>query len=418
MTFNSAHFILKLVNILILQAVFLFCSFHFANAQNPEVFLKLEKGDPYVSVYNKAGVNWKYCELNQKGECSEGIGWLDQDSKVWVAGPKVKATTKDPFTNQIVEEEYYPVQFAYKRMGKDEEGNDKLIEHVQGPIGYIDAAYVDFEQRAPLFSLPKEAQKTGALICPGKKAYLPQLEELTGALVLKSIEETASLLKDRIGFCVNLDADTDKKANLYDNVILKKLNRISPPKLKGENDQYITQEQLIDVDALARTLYGEMASCYKHGLHYPMAVARIALNRSEDGGRHPSFVQGRHLSEKPRLSRVVTTPSQFSIWLRKLNKKENPPLGMAMCPPREKTQKLWNGKKPSAQELAIWNHTVKIATEAVLFPNSFKKRTQELNQRFFYTSGMGQFYKMKKDHVKIEGRAVDKAQCMEIWNHK
>ncbi len=403
---------------LIIQVAAILCFISSAYGQEERrAYMNLEKGDPLVSVFRKPGLNWKFCQKNAAGECVDAMGWLDRKAKVWVTGPKIKVATPDPHTHEIVEEEYYPVRFEYQRMGKDKNGKDELVVREKGPIGYVDAAYIDFEQREPIYSSNKSPKPDSKACKFNSSSMKKNMEDFKCAVVQKNIETASEQIKSKVGFCGDMKDDDDHKANLYDNVILKKLKKVSVPKVKGEDNIPMTQEQMIDIDSLARTLYGEMASCYKHGLHYPMAVARVVVNRRNETKLHNLFIRGPHLAGKPVSAKVATSASQFSVWLRKLNGKKNHPLGMAMCPPRAPDQKLWTGIKPSAEELAIWNHTVKIATEAVLFPQSFKNRTEKLDQRFYYTSGMGQFYKMKKDSVQIEGRNLDKSKCIEIWNH-
>ncbi|MCB0370071.1 MAG: hypothetical protein KDD45_11765, partial [Bdellovibrionales bacterium] len=73
---------------------------------------------------------------------------------------------------------------------------------------------------------------------------------------------------------------------------------------------------------------------------------------------------------------------------------------------------------PSAEELAIWNNTLKIAIEAVKFPESFKDRTGGDRFKYlFYTSNTGKFYDMKQEHPKILGREFKKL-CLEFWKER
>lgn len=403
-------------SVLTAVVVLIVSSFGWSQVKGQQVYLKLEKGQ-LTTIYNKPGVTWKSCKKNKAGGCSEAIGWVDRDTKVWIAGEKVEAPTYDPFKDETVKEDFYPVQFEYSRTTKGGTVNKK-----RGDIGYIDAAYIETKRVEPIYpakkpdATPASTDKKPCLPTPDK----PEADFATVAWAthLRSIEETANLLKDKIGFCADLKSDRNTKANLYDSVILPQLQNMAIPKISGEGGKRISKAQLVDVDALARTLYGEMASCFKHGLEYPMAVARIAVNRTESTDYHSAFIQGPHSDKKSNLSRVVTSPNQFSLWLRKLNGKKNPPLGMAMCPPRDSKQKLWHGNKPSPVELQVWNQAVQIATEAVLFPSTFKSRTKKLDQRYFYTSGVGKFYRMQKVSAQIEGRSLNKSKCIEIWHDK
>ena len=57
---------------------------------------------------------------------------------------------------------------------------------------------------------------------------------------------------------------------------------------------------------------------------------------------------------------------------------------------------------------------MKIATQAVVQPKEFDRRTKEVSG-FFYTSGMGQFYKMDQVFPVVEDRQVVKNACLEVW---
>ena len=379
-------------------------------SQERRAYLQIEDDDPVVSVYSEPGLNWKYCKKNEKGDCEEGIGWLDKKSKMWVVGPKVKAETTDPFTNKKVIEEYYPIQFEYEREGK----NNYLNKKEKGPIGYIDAALVDFKPHKSIMKPPVTEKKH----CDSKsKMSALDLEDLKCALEFKSVEEASTLVRDQIGMCSTRKEDKGK-TNLYDNIILNKIMNQKPPAIRTEAGTTVSPEQLAAIDSLSRTIYGEMASCFRYGLEYPMAVARIAVNRAENQKRAKEFIRGDHHSSKLPLTKVVTSPTQFNAWLRKLNAdaNANPAMKMAICPPREGVPSKIDGKKPTAQELSVWKHTVRIATEAVLFPKAFKKRTDSIKDIYFYTSNMGKFYNMKMQKNRtIAGKPIEQTKCLELW---
>ncbi len=408
-----------------------------AASSSPEgraAHLVFESGDPYISVYAKPGENWKYCAKNDEGECKDAIGWLDQDSKVWVVGKKEKVETIDPFTNEKTTEEYYPIQFEYKRKYISQDGTVKELVHERGPVAYIDASYIEFKKYHKLYSKPGTpppssspspvpSDQGGGTCKLTSIGNLEKINDVKCAVEMNNILDTAQLLKDRIGFCANQRGDNPKgKYNIYDSVIIKKLRKYNVPRIKCENNQYMTQDQMINIDALARTLYGEMANCFKSGLQYPMAVARIALNRaqSEDHKEGKVFIDKSHVVDKPTLAKVLTSPKQFSVWHRIVKGRENPPLKMALCPPREAGQTLLDGHKPSKEELAIWNHAVQIATEAVLFPVSFERRTKQLSRNdYFYTSGLGSYGKMTRVRgLSIEGNPLSKTACIEVWRKR
>ncbi len=316
-------------------------------------------------------------------------------------GKPVKKIVTDPFSGKEVEEEYYPVKFEYTR-----KVGDKEYSKFKGPIGYVDAAYLGFEKQAPLL----QAEEVINPSC-GLKSNSQGLENAKNFIEDQCKEDTANIIKSKIGQCFSMASDT-KKTNLYDDVILKTIQDVKPDGLKAEDGRPVTNADLVAIDSLARTMYGEMASCYKHGLEYPMAVARIALNRIDN---EKLFVRGQHNQSKLPIAKVATSPTQFNVWLRKLNGDSNPSKEMALCPPRSPSQKLLNGRKPYAQELSIWNHTVRIATEAVLFPKGFKKKTEGVKDIYYYTSGMGKFYGMELQNRSIAGRKISKSSCVELW---
>ena len=97
------------------------------------------------------------------------------------------------------------------------------------------------------------------------------------------------------------------------------------------------------------------------------------------------------------------------------NGKKNGPLAHALCPPSDKNKPFWSGAKPSKEEQDIWENTLRIATEAVLFPKKFNARTSQLKQ-FHYTSGMDSFFGMKQVFPWIADRKVSKNACVQVWD--
>lgn len=91
----------------------------------------------------------------------------------------------------------------------------------------------------------------------------------------------------------------------------------------------------------------------------------------------------------------------------------NPVLPQALCPPAPQNPVMWSGKAPSPNEQEIWANTIRIATEAVLYPKKFKSRAPNLTQ-LFYTSDLGR-PKWKQVKPKVEGRSVNKDYCLMIW---
>jgi hypothetical protein len=178
---------------------------------------------------------------------------------------------------------------------------------------------------------------------------------------------------------------------------------------------------LVNIDALSRTIYSEMNECFDVGLEYPMAAARVAMNRAKDidkkEGNWQVFLKSWwHKEEKPTLAKALTADRQFSVWNYASGPKDKTIL-MALCPTRDLADaKNWKGGRPNKRDLSIWNQAMQIATDAVLYSCSFKAKTDEVKQRY-YTSKMNGFYNYKKASAppKIDGRKVDSFRCMYLW---
>ncbi len=382
-----------------------------------------------ITVFNKPGINWSTCtsqfdRLTKAQKCKEAVGWPSRDAKIKVISPPVKAKVFDPYTDQEVEENYVEVEFDYSRTGKDGK-----VHHQKGK-GFIELAYLSRSVRNPFYG----AQSTGAKQpdCDENKNPQAKLKELSKQLtpLAKSIEnlsisKKADEISKIVGFCP-LDPSTKTptysgKQNVYDHFVLPALTKKPVPKLRMENGETMTQAQLIEIDSMARTLYGEMAGCYKHGLQYPLAVAKIIQNR-KNSNRDREFIKPPQAPGKPKIAQVATTPSQFSMWHTSIAGKNNNPLRHGLCPPQKPGEPFWRSKSTPKQENDIWINTVRIATEAVLHPKEFERRTKEI-KGFHYSSGMANrpnawMKKMNQANPSVQGRKIERDACVEIWMEK
>ncbi|WP_413568353.1 hypothetical protein ACLWBD_12165 [Bdellovibrio sp. HCB117] len=377
---------------------------------NGKAYLDLEDGQ-IVSVFNQPGMNWKNCAGDAK---CKSVAWPDSSAQIEVVSPVKKMKVEDPYTGKLEMEEYVQVKYRYKRTV-----NGKV--YTQEGQGWIDAAYVTNAKKSSFYgtaAAEKEECPPGAKT-PAKDIQ-KSLEPLQKSLSNHSVTDTAKALSPYVGACVINPKNPPSPyagGNPYDAYVLPALKKQGVPKIKREDGTLMTQQDLIEVDALARTLYAEMARCYKHGLHYPMTVAKISINRAEASQRKAEFIKGDHAAIKTPLAKVVTSPSQFSLWLKKIDGKDNPSLRHGLCPPSSKDKAFWTGAKPPPFEQDIWENTMRIATEAVLFPKKFNARTKQVKQ-FHYTSGMDGFYGMKQVFPWIEERKVSKNACVQVWDDK
>lgn len=378
---------------------------------NGKAYLDLED-DQIVSVFSKPGMNWKNCA----GDPScRSVAWPDRGAEIEVISPARKMRVEDPYTGQVQEEEYVQIKYRYQRTVKGK-------VYTQEGQGWVDAAYVTQKKQKSFYGKADTSKKE---YCPpqskgsgGLKEIEKSLAPLEKSLSHKSVTDAADTLKSHVGACVINPKNPPNSyvaGNPFDAYVLPQLRKQGVPKLIKEDGSAMTEKDLVDVDALARTLYAEMARCYKHGLHYPMTVAKIAVNRAQATDRRGEFIKSDHNSHKGDLARVVTTPSQFSLWLKKLDGKQNNSLLQALCPPSDKTKSFWTGTVPPRYETSIWENTLRIATEAVLFPKQFNARTKQVKQ-FHYTSGLKSFYSMKQVFPWIEERKVSKDACVQVWD--
>lgn len=377
--------------------------------------------------------NWKTCikipdpHNPKKKICKNAVGWMPRDAKITVIRDKIVRPTIDPLSNEKIKEEYYRIEFSYCTVrkiivkGKPECPEKKL----KSGSGYVEAAILSRTKREEFYPSVRPAA-----VDPLDKKIKDMAT--AGRMNDVSIAGTADAIFDFVGDCTMQSAESISRLgsevkNTFDHFILPKLkhkmNNLSASQkkkfssLKDEKGAAVTISQIVDIEALARTMYAEMGRCYKRGLQYPMAVARIVANRSEAtcALKNAVFIQGQHANDKSDLSKAATTPRQFNLWMKSEGKRKNGPLLQALCPPKSAKQKFYSGAYPEGQELALWQNSVRIATETVLYPDRFSKRTEELEARYYYTSGMKSFYDLERVIPKIEGRYLDNDQCMEIW---
>ncbi len=383
-------------------------------------YIDQEDGIP-VSIFNKEGMeDWKACRDDSK--CS-AIGWPDNTAEITVLSlgkPKIQI---DPDTGQKKTTVFAKVSFKYVRDGVTKTGT-----------GYMDAS--------PLTNSAPESSFYGA---SAEKKYCPEAKEtvmpdgtisyigqIQRALTAKSVGDTAALIKGSVGSCVidpkRLPAQYSSGVP-YDTYVLPNMSKKTVPAVVKEDGSRMSRQDLIDIDAVARTIYAELGWCYKHGLQYPMAVAKVITNRAtaineakanneprKQKSLETLFINGQHSSTKGNIAKAANSPTQFHVWKQKNNKgQRNGPLTMALCPPSDPKKNFYQGNPPSRMELEMWDNTIKIATEAVLFPQRFNKRTSQITQTNFTGAETSSFYGMKEVPVSIEKRRVSNRECVQIW---
>ena len=205
----------------------------------------------------------------------------------------------------------------------------------------------------------------------------------------------------------------------------------------------LSSDRIACIDALARTLYAEVANCAATRPQYLTAVGAIVLNRMREMRVNPVM---RTVYAREQLSPacdgmmdVIFSPYQFSEWnprtripnpelakyraRRKKKRHDKPPppfafvnngsLNVALCPPSPNRPDDRGPRVPDA--VRVWQQAVRIATHMTLAPDEFAKRTSIRETDF--TSGMGespQGYPPAGPRL-ADGQPIDDPNCMEIW---
>jgi hypothetical protein len=396
-----------------------------AFAYEKRVYINKE-GMRVASVFSAPGYDSTTCQ--EASKYCKPVAWPDRLATVIDLGEREKVWVKDE-NGKDVQAEYAKVRVSYLRVVSRYEGDEEgYMQDINGVEGYIDAALITDKQQQSFYKVeaapkkencPPVTKQSTPLSNKDKKAVEP-LKELAPALPISSVESVAGVLKLEVGHCINPAGKTPMNVT-YDGFVYDEIMSKPLPKVVDEKGNAMTRKQLMDIDILSRTLYGEMAACYKYGLQYPMAVAKVSVNRAEAEKKdiRSEFITTKH-RDKDFLGKILTDPYKYSLWNKKHKNKDgdvidNPVLKQALCPPQDPKKKFWTGKGlPSQNENEIWEDTVKIATEAVMFPTSFNRKTANV-KGYFYTSGMNRTDMRKMAAPSIQGRAVSREACTIFW---
>lgn len=397
------------MKLFLLAIIVTFCIF--AEAKNKTAYL--DPDSKIVSVFNEPGFDWQSC----KQPC-EAVAWPGPDAQFSVTQDTPQVfKRKDRYTGETTEVKYVKVLVTYDRDGVKRE-----------KYGWIDESYLQYEKAESFYQAPSQssAQKTNC----GRKEETKKSKEHAAdiarkqkeALLEAKIDKDAGKIEEAVGKCVRPSADASPK-NGFDDLVKPTLRGVAAKNksVTDENGHPISDDQVATISALARTLYGEMAGCFRRGLQYPMAVARIAVERAEETRRHGEFIKTGHSETDHPVCQVITTPSQFNNWMPRIDGDVNGAFLHTLCPPSKHGEKFWANANPSDEELNIWKNAVRIATDATMFPAHFKGITKALDNVFFYTSGqkhLRSFQKQPPYHTKLDGRPLNNINCIQLWAKK
>lgn len=395
----------------------------------------------FATITTRPGVTWEDCKKNS----SLCVGWPDGQSQLERIDtePVMERDELDLGTGEVGTSQYMKVKYKYSRTYKREDGSEGEAD--QKGEGWIDVSVLRKEELKPIYSVPKvvtpSEKRKKIEPCPPlppKRDNVTDVKSVAQSLHKSPQEELDSAteaLRPFVGQC-SLRPPTEKKLdrwqgkNIYDTEALpllqgqkEKLPKLSKLAPDGKSMVDASFEDIVAVDTLARTIYSEMNGCFKEGLQYPMAAAKVAINRSNlaDDGKAPAhFTGGPQAKGKPVISKVLTAPYQFSVWnyIGAKNPRDKTVL-MSLCPTRDNSNVNWKGSPATPADKYAWNYALKIASEAVLFKDRFMKKTSQINQ-LYYTSKMTKYDGRSRPAVApiVEGRKVDSFACMYVWNGK
>ncbi len=151
--------------------------------------------------------------------------------------------------------------------------------------------------------------------------------------------------------------------------------KTQPKTLKLPNKEKVTQEELLAIDALARTLYGEMQSCENRDgdrefrPDYAQAVARTIVNRGEYCLQQPGscrWARGESIAINLAevIPRVIGLPGQYFNWRAK-----DKSFPKTVCPDVD---------DPTRERF------IRIATDAILNTKVFKEKTKTVGSDAYH----------------------------------
>ncbi|AZZ37662.1 hypothetical protein CIK05_12935 [Bdellovibrio sp. qaytius] len=350
----------------------------------------LEDDDSGTPIYN--------CQQKKCTEQESVI--LNRSATVQITGAEFKGFMNDPFDDDEVTELFVPVEYSYL----DSQSPNKF----KTGKGFLPKYLLSEKNQSAFFSIEEESNSRmpAAVVVPKKMNPL----------------KTATQIYELVGECplANPMAMPKKlsKDNVFDSYVYNKLKKQKIPRLVNEQMKPMTFEDLMNIDSLARTIYGEMGKCFRKGLQYPIAAALVAVNRLENKSRFKEWTSSkvkRKMASVPPLTRIVTTPEKFNVWKAYDGGKVNGPLHHSLCPARTVNKPFWKTDKASQAEVDIWKNAVRIATEAVMFPSKFKTRSPAMKNINFYTSGMGQYKDYAQVFPFVNDRPLENFDCIEMW---
>lgn len=359
----------------------------------------------------------------------------------------------------------------------------KKSKTITQSTGWVDHHFISYDPVSDPYHKGDKAQERctdDLALAKDKKSAAESILHGTIESVKDDLKKNKKILKPLVGHCFyqtpfkeeiekNIDKwwGEDVPTPIYDRIILSQEDKVFPqvPSIRKEDGTLLTQQEMIDIDTLARTIYGEMDGCQRAGIQNFMAVAKVALNRadivqyskqlvsvskplisdntadlSDDKKKQNKLLKDdylhaqskafqferddKHHPLKSDLSRVLTASKQFQNWNLKLPKKNPKYDPKKKDGPNNRKHVLENNLTNIKRTLCPnqksdgWNKALLVAAHAILYPRDFREKTKEIVQ-LHYTSTVDYYDSTEQVYPKIDGVGlVNIDKCVRLWDDK
>ncbi len=291
-----------------------------------------------------------------------------------------------------------------------------LVSSKNGEEGWIDKNEAASRKREGVLS-KFDASANGA--CVGTLGPMLQspdqtLSGLLADLCDEAVGKQMPAIFKAVGACVKDDEIEDKYRKLAKNKVLAAWPQVK--NLRRTNGEPATKTDLVNIDLLARTLYGEMETCSQKSEAYPRAVSKLILNRADFAKANPSraslFIDPDRAKEpnENELTNAILKRKQFSPW-----NVSDPTAPRILCPPTDTKKPYGIGRAPIPDEIATWKAMVTIAAQSVLGDKSYKNRSRDMRDLYFTSNGAKIEGLERVKNVSVGGEKITDPSCLMMW---
>lgn len=395
-----------------------------------QLYLDLEPNQ-VMSVFSQPGFNYLTC--TRALNC-EAVGWPNKDAFVNYLGNAKSVSVKDPRTGAAIQKRFLFVDFSYTPFGES---------HSKSGQGWIDELYVSKSKQEsaygaeeettskkeycpPKYLNPKDKHADKALSLSNSVDLSRKLADHIKTDVKESIEKIVQQINGIVGKCIDPKGIRDAHNQIvYDQLVIPELLKTDLTQLQKPDGTNISREELIEIDALSRTNYAEMATTCP--IEYVGASAKVAINRlatymaakdKGNTGKMHEMIGKDHHPESPLLARILTEPSKYNNWdYNKISGDKLSNIRQSLCPPISPESKYFGGPKAPKPFVGPWLNSLRVAIEAILFGTHFGsgKRAGHVKSSFY--SSAVDMAKMKEDNtvVSVFGRTLKDKNCIRLW---